>query len=319
MSIPIQGTATAQLTLSGSAISLVSTVQTLAFGNVATGAQMPETFTIANNGAATTAGSLTLAATIPVGFTVTSSTCNVGTALAGGSSCDMTLVFTGKATAGLTNTSTTFTGGPAGVSALLALTATTVQPAALALYGFGDLGSATAPSGVIDLGSVPNTASSGVLTLWFTNTGGVAANTVQSSLAATISSPAGQFSLAEDPGTCSTVGSLAPEALCSVNVRFIPSATGPQTADLSLFGQAIAAVVVHLQGTGIATSNSVYAQPVGGTNTFYTFAGTTPAVSAIPTTSGIMAYFVLYNNSLLPVSLGSGPTLFTGSDVGFAA
>jgi hypothetical protein len=104
-----------------------------------------------------------------------------------------------------------------------------------------------------------------------------------------------------------------------VNVRFIPSATGPQTADLSLFGQAIAAVVVHLQGTGIATSNSVYAQPVGGTNTFYTFAGTTPAVSAIPTTSGIMAYFVLYNNSLLPVSLGSGPTLFTGSDVGFAA
>jgi hypothetical protein len=316
VTVPIQGTATAQLTLSGSAISVVSTVQTLAFGGVATGALMPETFTIANNGAATTAGSLTLAATIPAGFTVTSAACNVGTILAGGTSCDMTLVFTGLSAPGLTTTSTTFTGGPAGVSALLALTATTVQPAALALYGFGDLGSATAPSGVIDLGSVPNTASSGVLTLWFTNTGGVAANTVQSQFAATGGSLANQFSLAEDPGTCSTVGSLAPKAICSVNVRFIPTATGLQTADLSLFGQAIAAVVVHLQGTGIATSNSVYAQPVAGTNTFYTFAGTTPAGA----TTGPTAYFVLHNNTpATTLNLGTAAD-FTGGtpDIAFA-
>jgi hypothetical protein len=312
VTVPIQGTATAQLTLSGSAISVVSTVQTLAFGGVATGAQMPETFTIANNGAATTAGSLTLAATIPAGFTVTSAACNVGTILAGATSCDMTLVFTGAASPGLTTTSTTFTGGPAGVSALLALTATTVQPAALALYGFGDLGSAIAPTGVIDLGSVPNTASSGVLTLWFTNTGGVAANTVQSAWTQTGT----QFSLAEDPGTCSTVGSLAPKAICSVNVRFIPSATGLQTADLSVFGAAIAAVVVHLQGTGIATSNSVYAQPVAGTNTFYTFAGTTPAGA----TTGPTAYFVLHNNTpATTLNLGTAAD-FTGGtpDIAFA-
>ena len=102
-----------------------------------------------------------------------------------------------------------------------------------------------------------------------------------------------------------------------MNVRFIPTASGQQSATLNFFGVAITPVNVKLQGTGIATSNSVYAQPVGGTNAFYTFAGTTPAVSAISTTSGLTAYFVLRNNSLLPVNLGSDATLFTGSDVGF--
>jgi hypothetical protein len=321
--VPIQGTATAQLTLSGAAISLVTNSvvtnqQTLAFGNVATGAQVPETFTINNNGAATTAGSLTLAGTLPAGFTVTSTTCNIGTVLAGGSSCQMTLAFTGAATTGATATSITFTdgdtlctGGTPCVSAPLALTATTVSPAALALYGFGDLGPATAPTGTIDLGSAPVSSNSGILTLWFTNTGGVAANGLQTSWLA----GGTQFSLAENPGTCTTVGSLAPSATCSVNVQFTPAATGLQQASLSVFGQAIAPVDVSLQGTGIATSNSVYAQPVGGTNSFYTFTGTTVGGN---TTGGPVAYFVLYNNtSGSTLSLGGTTTL--GGDIAFDA
>jgi len=314
--VPIQGTATAQITLSGAAISLDpknSNAQTLAFGNVATGAQMPETFTINNNGAATTAGSLTLAGTLPAGFTVTSTTCNIGTVLAGGSSCQMTLVFTGASLTGpiASGTSITFTGGPTGVSAPLVLTATTVSPAALALYGFGDLGPATAPTGTIDLGSAPVSSNSGILTLWFTNTGGVAANGLQTSWAQTGT----QFSLAENPGTCTTVGSLAPSATCSVNVQFTPTAAtaSEPTGTLSLFGQAIAGVPVTLQGTGIATSNSIYAQPVGGTNSFYTFAGSTAGGN---TTGGPVTYFVLYNNSpSVTLNLGSDPTALGGDIV----
>ncbi|MGA9654718.1 MAG: choice-of-anchor D domain-containing protein [Polyangia bacterium] len=313
--VPIQGTATAQLTLSGAAISLDpknNNAQTLAFGNVATGAQMPETFTITNNGAtAATAASLALAGSLPTGFTVTSSACNVGTVLAGGASCQMTLVFTGASVTGPVATGITFTGGPTGVSAPLALTATTVKPATLALYGFGDLGSPTAPVGSIDFGSAPVSTNSGILTLWFTNLGQVPAVGLQTTWVQTGT----QFSLAENPGTCTTVGSLAPSATCSVNVQFTPTAAaGLQTAVLSLFGQAIAAVNVNLQGTGIATSNSVYAQPVGGTNSFYTFAGTT----AVGSTTGTTAYFVLYNNTTANVALGSDATTFAGAAIAFA-
>jgi hypothetical protein len=310
VSIPIQGTATAQLTLSGSAISVVSTVQTLAFGNVATGAQMPETFTITNNGAADLA--LTAAA-IPAGFTVTSDACKLTTVLHGGGSCDMTLVFVGAATPGPLdpNTQIAFTGAT-GISVPLALTATTVRPAVLALYGFGepnDPFNPTKTGEVIDLGSVPTGASSGVLTLWFTNTGGVAANSLQTQWIL----GGGQFSLAEAPGTCSTVGSLAPNATCSVNVQFTPTATGaPQSAQLSLFGAAITPVNVNLRGTGIATSNSVYAKPINGTNTFYTF-GTTVGGA---TTGGPTAYFVLYNNTpTVTLNLGSSTAL--GGDIVF--
>jgi hypothetical protein len=68
-------------------------------------------------------------------------------------------------------------------------------------------------------------------------------------------------------------------------------------AQLSLFGAAITPVNVNLRGTGIATSNSVYAKPVSGTNTFYTFAGTT--VVWRDDRGTLTAYFVLYNNTPL--------------------
>jgi hypothetical protein len=312
--IPIQGTATAQITLSGSAISLVTNAsvtnaQTLAFGSVATGSTVSKIFTITNNGSTgVSAADLAITATIPAGFTVTSDACKLTTVLHGGGSCDMTLAFVGAVSVGLTSTSVTFAGA-AGIAVPLALTATTVAPAALALYGFGDLGTPTAPGGVIDLGSLPTSGRSGVLTLWFTNTGGVAADGLQTEWTQTGT----QFSLAENPGTCA--GSLAPLGTCSVNVQFIPTTTNVlQTADLSLFGVAIAPVVVHLQGTGIATSNSVYAQPIGGTNTFYTFPDILPAGA----TTGRTVYYNLFNNSTGTVALGENTTSFAGSDITLA-
>jgi hypothetical protein len=313
--IPLKGTSMSQITLSGAPITVVAGVQTVDFGSVATGVSSTKTITVTNNGAATAAGGVTLAITNPFpadyGIAQTSG-CVATPAVPGGGTCQLVLQYTGVAPV-TEPAATIYVGNTAATNladrAALALAAKSVSPAVLALSGFGDyVPDATFPAAGqgIDFGSVPLSTPSGVLTLWFTNVGGVAATGLDSTLAETGGGT--EFAVvAENKGTCSSIGgTLAPTATCSVNVQFTPTGTlGKKTAIFSLLATAVSAVPVNLQGTAISTANSVFIVAKGGTNSFYNFA-TTSSVS----TTGTKAYFVLQNN--LPA--GANATLNLGTD-----
>jgi hypothetical protein len=324
--IPLKGTATPQITLLGAPIALVAGVQTVDFGSVATGVSLPETITITNNGAANTAGGVTLAiSTLPSDYSIApSSGCVATPALAGGATCQLTLNYTGVAPV-TEPANTIYIGNGAATNvadrAALALAAKSVSPATLALYGFGDyVPNATFPTAGqgIDLGSVPLSTPSGVLTLWFTNIGGVAATGLTSSMVETGGGT--EFTVVpENQGTCFGIGgTLAPKAICSVNVQFTPAGTlGVKTAVFSLLATAVGAVPVNLQATAINVANSVFAVAKGGTNSFFNF-GTT---SSLASAAGTKAFFVLQNN--LPggtsvaantLSLGTNTSTFTNAD-----
>lgn len=327
--IPLKGTGTAQLVLSGSAITLVNSAQTLAFGSVGQGATATQTFTVTNNGA----GSVTLkvayttngtdyTAGLPPHFSFASSTCADGSTLAAGAPCQMSLLYTGTTPAAQETPQLIITNGSPvdntnTVEVPLLLTAQSVTPATLALSGFGDYPTiATAGAGAtIELGAAPLGTPTGVLTLVFTNTGKVAATGLQTSWSVIVPSGSSDFTVAaESQGTCFGIGgTLAPGATCTVNVRCTPSGNaGDRNATLSLFGQAVPGVLVNLHAVAINTSNTVYANNVGGSNSFYTFAGSTPAKPA----TGSTVYFLLHNNNpSYTLQLGANAD-FTGGSAG---
>ncbi len=324
--IPLKGMGTAQLVLSGSAITTVNSVQTLAFGNVGVGATGTQTFTVTNNGAATSAGSVALtlsnnaadpavfAAGLPPHFSPGTTGC--GSTLAGGQSCQMTLIYTGVALETVSQQIVISNSTPLGttnpVNASLVLTAKTVNPALLALSGFDYYTPPTPADGsgqAIDLGATPIGTSTGVLTLVFVNNGAVAATGLQASWPFTNPPGNTDFSIAaENQGTCFGIGgTLAPQQTCTVNVRCTPSALGDRVAELQLNGLAAPGPVVKLHATGIAPTN-VYAFAQGGSNSFYNFVGATTALPG----AGAKAYFTLVNGTTSPIPLGTSTTDFTG-------
>jgi hypothetical protein len=320
--IPLKGTSTSQILLSGSAITLdTNGNQTLAFGNVGKGLTATQTFTVTNAGGANAAGGVTLHVTnpLPARYSfATNSACVEGTVLAGSTTCQMSLVYTGiqptnpptvdPASIVISNATPALSTNV--VEASLALTATSVAPATIALYGFGDYpANTTSNANAIELGAAPLTGSTGVLTLWFINNGGVAATNLQTSWTSVLPTGNTDFTVAaEAQGTCFSIGgTLAPGATCSVNVRCSPTGNaGERFATLNLFGQATLGATVILHATGITTSNSVYANNVGGTSSFYTFAGSTAP-------AGATAYFVLQNNTTNPLDLGTNADFTNGT------
>ena len=318
--VNLQGTATPQLTLSGAAVTLnASGSQMVDYGSVGAGVGSTKVVTVTNNGI-TTSGDVTLhVSALPAGFSFAAVPgCSDGTALAGKATCQMNLLYTGVPLSG-TPPAAPASGGTIYVSnvatptastvvnAPLVLAAQSVQPATLAFYGFGDYPSPAADADAIELGSAPLSTSTGVLTLWFTNTGKVAATGIQTTWTAITPSGASEFAIvAESQGTCFSIGgTLAPGVICSVNVRCTPAGNpGTRAATLNLAAAGITGVPVKLHATGIASSSSVYAYNVGGTNSLYTF-GSTGATPA-------KAYFVLVNNTPAAIDLGTSTTAFTG-------
>jgi len=289
------------LVISGSAISLVSSVQTLAFGNVAQGVPVNETFTLTNNGAS----AATVNTTFPTnfGFASTTGNCVNGTSVSAGGTCQMTVAYspTSGTALGALQAGTTITienGSTASTDVPLAVTANTVMPAALSLYGFGDV------TGQIELGAVPLSTPTGVLTLWFQNTGGIAAT----GLAATFSSASSSaYAIpTENPGTCLTSGAvLNPGATCSVNVQTTPTGNtvGDIAATLTLAATAVAGQSVALHATAISPSSSIYITALTGSGSSL-FTYTEPTAPA-----GDTEYFTLHNNSSTTFNISSTSVL----------
>jgi hypothetical protein len=307
VSVALQGSSTPQLTLTGADVTLDDNGdQQVDFKQVGSGATATKTVTITNNAAAGSTAVTLHVSTLPTqySFDQTAGNCVDGSTLAAQSTCQMKLVYTGKAASAID-------GDPDGgtiyisnvspaasdnnVVAPLILTGVTVQPATLVLYGFGDYVSGT-PSTHIDLGAAALGTSTGVVTLVFKNTGEVAANGIQTAWA---NGSSADFTIAaESQGTCFSLGgTLAAGATCTINVRCTPSGSvGARSATLQFFATAITGQNVTLHATGLTVGNSVYAVQYGQTNTFYTY-GTTGATAA-------KAYFTLTNND--PTTADSG-------------
>lgn len=285
----LSGIATPQLTVSGAALTTVAGVTTADFGTVAKAGTKSLSFTLTNNGLAP--ATLTIPATLADSagtdgsFTIaTDSGC--GATLAAGVSCTVKYTVTAAAgtpgvPAAITAVSTINPATPVSVS--VSLTATAVDPADIVLYGV--TGNANAPGSYVEFGKLPiNSAApngSGIVTLWFKNQGGVPGTGLALNLTNGDATDTSAFALvAENKGTCDalTGGELAPNALCSVRLRFKPTTIGNKTAQLTL--TATDSAPVFLRGEAVANpAPGLTVTVVGGTDTVYTFPATAIAAS----------------------------------------
>ncbi|WP_238946493.1 choice-of-anchor D domain-containing protein [Vandammella animalimorsus] len=228
----------ATVALQGVGVALTPGVQispaTLDLGNATVGASSPvQTVTLTNNGT----GQLTLGAAPAVSgpFEIAAGgTCTAGANIAAGGNCTINVVF--KPT----------TAGPANGALSIAHNAAG-SPSTVALRGVGQ--AAPAPTAQVSVGhwefgviAVGN--ESAPTTITFTNSG---------TAALTLAGPpslagpnAAAFVL--DVGTCN-VATLAPGASCTVQVRFKPTATGLQEAELRFSHDAAGSpTIVRLRG-----------------------------------------------------------------------
>lgn len=308
--IPLTGTATSQLTLSAT---------TLNFGNVAKNATATQSTTITNVGAVgTTALTLTIPSTIPgTAGTVSianSSVCTASTVLAAGQSCRLDYQYQGT-TPGTIGTGTpptllvTITSNLTNVSAQVGLQAATVNPAQLALYGFDDYGLSTGnpatgsftPTDALNFGNVLVGSPSGVLVIWFTNTGDVPATGINATVTAN-----SDFAIPSETGTtCNTLANniLPPQGTCSIPVQLTPTTAGNKTATLTLAGAGgLTGVQVTLNGSGHGSSDAgVFADLVTSPTTTFATIGST-AVGASP---GAKVFYTLHNNSVAAITFSS--------------
>jgi hypothetical protein len=221
----VAGTVNAPLSGTGANPVAVVTIApaTESFGNVTLGKTATATLTVSNSGTAAAPFSTTITGTNAAAFTRTGGTCASLASLAAGASCTLTVQFAptalGTATATLSVgslASAALTG--VGVSAL------TASPAQLS---FGNL----------NVGQ--NTSNS----VTITNTGTTAV-AFSSSITGTNAS---EFT--RTGGSCASLTSLAGGASCSVTIRFAPTATGAQTASLTIGSPT--QITVPLTGTGL--------------------------------------------------------------------
>lgn len=292
--IDLKGTPSAQLTVSTAALD---------FGNVAQNTQVSKSTTVTNNGLTTLAIAIPNLNTGDNGDDNTSpnppplsvvpgsaaTPCNASGDLAAGASCTLTYQYTGSTpgtSVGVTTPATIrILSDAAGAFADLTYMAKSVNPAALALYGFDDY------SDPIQVGDVTTSSQGGVVEIWFQNTGDVAATGVTATLSANT-----QFAFTTETlgDSCNTLPNqtLAGKAKCRVHVQLAPSgAAGAKTGTLTVSGTGLAGVDVDLSGLSHgAAAAGVYLNVVGATTTYATLAAT--AVDATK-----VAYFEVHNNS----------------------
>ncbi len=237
--VTLSGNATPQLTLSGAAVTVVDNTQVVDFGDVAQGGAKSVSFNVNNNGAT----DVTLAIPQPAPFTVAAdSGCKNGTVLPAGQPCALKYTVTANVSTPISAPNTVIgVSLPAAsvgtVSTSVTLKANPVPGPQLKVYGItGD--NTTTP--LIEFGSVAiNSAApsgSGILTVWFTNAGGLTATGVSGALTLTGGATDGFLLAAENPGTCASLQSLAAGAKCSVNLIFKPTTTGQKNRHLHADG-----------------------------------------------------------------------------------
>lgn len=295
--IQLSGTATSQLTIAPAALD---------FGDVAANLPGVEETTITNNGLTALTLTIPSITTVPtvqiVSEANTAGGCNTGMSLAAGANCVLKYKFQG-ATPG-TNIGYATDGTPvpviltvtngANVSAQVTVVGKVVMPAILARYGADD-------TNALNLGNVVVGSPSGTATLWFTNTGEVAATGINASVTAGSEFAIPAESGAESPCNSLPANTLAAKGICSVQVQLTPTSAGAKTATLSLVGTGLAGVQVALAGVGHGASTAgVYADLVSAAPaTFATIDAT--AVASI--TSKV--YYTLRNNTTGTLDWGS--------------
>lgn len=323
--IDLSGIAGPQLTVTGTAVTTVDNKLTVDFGNVALGASTPTTITVTNNSLDDVA--YLLADAGPEGtISRTGGTCLVNGAgvLAKSASCTMILTV-------LLNTTTPLTDGQVTIAAddadpvkaattvSLVAKATPVNPAQLELFGLdpatiGDAAETAIEFGEVQINNPAAPNGSGVVTLWFINRGGLAAEDVTGAVDNYFDTTDGTaFSIvAESKGTCFSLANnqLEPGKTCSVRLRFKPTNTtggtaGRKYARFTLTGKGLTSAVVYLGGTAIGyqTTTVPYVNVLGGTDTVYAFPST-----AIGASAGAAVFFQITNGtgSGVPISV-DGP------------
>ena len=323
--VALSGTATAQLALSGANVALdTNGHQSIAFGTVsASGGTSAKSVTITNNGTEQAVlDAIALGTGTTAGFSfATGSTCALASGvltLQPSASCQLNLLFTGSAGLSGSTVNPQITFGATGatpsevISTPLYFSATVATPAALALYGLADYSG----SNPIELGAAGIGTSTGIVTLTFKNTGGVAATGLQSSWN---DATAGFTVVSESPGTCLSVGSVDALKTCTVNVRCVPASVGSKPSTLSLFGVGVTAATVNVHATGITTSNSVYAVPLaGGTDTVYSFGSTASFTGTAPAANTVS--YTLHNNTATDLVFGTDVKVVgVGATSGFSS
>ncbi|MBA3451585.1 MAG: choice-of-anchor D domain-containing protein, partial [Deltaproteobacteria bacterium] len=214
---------------------LTITPSSLAFGNQVVGTPTAsQTFTVMNTGTvATTALTVTKAGTDPADFVKGADTCN-GATLAGGASCTVAVTFNptsagGKAASFVISAAT---GGSVNGS----VTGTGLNPARLVVT-----------PGFQDFGSITTGTSSGNISFTVTNTGDIATSAITDSFTGT---NGGEFSRLST--TCTT---LAPNASCTIVVRFTPLTVGAKSANLTVVATTGGTANAALIGQAVAPGN----------------------------------------------------------------
>ena len=278
------GSSSTSLSGTGVALSPVIGVSptTLSFSQVVNSTSAAQTATVSNSGNAP----LLISALLINGAQASEfqlangSTCSVGGSVAANASCVLKLAFTPTVT-GARNANLSISHNAAGSPTALTLngSGTALPQPAISLnatslnFAAQTLGSSSAAQSV----SVSNSGSATLTFSAFTLAGSAAADFIQG-------------------GTCTSTGSLAVGASCSVTFSFRPSATGARSATLTLTSNANnGAALLSLAGTGAALA--------------------TPSVSLVPASLAFGNQTVGVTSTGRSVTLnnnGSGALLISG-------
>ena len=214
--------------------------QSIAFGTVPTGTSSAAVSVKLTN----SSGSATIfpeseginATNFPVGFTLVSSTC--GTTLSPGASCTFSVAFAPTASTNSYNGSNSY--------------AATVYASAVSSISFTGTASPAAPIATFSATTLtfPSTAlgTSSNLPVTLTNTGSASLTGIS------VGTPTGANPTSYTVGgSCSSIGTLAVGANCTISVTFAPQALGSLTAMVNIMDNATSSPqTVSFSGTGVA-------------------------------------------------------------------
>ena len=202
--------------------------------NVASAAK---TLTIANTGGSPLANAgFTFTGSGSASFSAGATTC--GASLANGSSCTVQVIFTPQATGAATATMTVGTSSPGVVPGTVALSGTGLLPPIIEV----------SPA-VLNMGSVVVGNSTDAFTVQVTNAGQI---TMNRPTFAVSGANGGDFALQTPTDIQACSGTLAPGAMCNIQVIFSPTVAAVESASLTVTGSNAmpTTATVSLMGTG---------------------------------------------------------------------
>jgi hypothetical protein len=212
---------------------LVVTPSTLAYGNVVVGSSVMFAVQIDNTGGATSGAIATsLQGADPSQFSLGSDGCE-GVALAAGATCTFFVSFSPTAF-GAMSAEVELAAAP-GDTTIVAMSGTGVAAAQIQISPIST-----------DFGSIVVGQASSAVVFTVQNVGGIATGGLARSLVAPDNA---QFSI-EPASTCSTA-SLAPNAMCTIVVRFRPTSNGAKSSGLQVSATPGGSLTAGLSGTGL--------------------------------------------------------------------